>query len=152
MAYLRLTNDTKVYFFDHANGGWECCGCLLQPPGTDISTYFTELDDVYPHLAKHVVRGHITLHESDRVGRELRGEIPRRTDVVISGMIQHIEAQGDDAAKIVSDDADVPPEIRWTTQQFTERLMDEARSEGDQDAIDGLQKVLDMLTKRGVIR
>jgi hypothetical protein len=151
MAYLRLTDSCKVYFFDRVGGGWECCGCLLMPPDhKDISVQLNTLDEVYPHLAKHVVRGHITLHEADRVGLELRGEVIRRTDVVINEMVRQAQIQGDGATRIVSDDADVPAEMRWTTKEFAERMLEEARAENDGDTVAGLEKLLAMLKQRGV--
>ena len=54
MSYARFTSDSDVYVFEHVEGGYECCGCIL-----DMSSFRCKtILEMLCHLEYHKNAGH----------------------------------------------------------------------------------------------
>ena len=54
MSYVRFSENSDVYVFDHSNGCLCCCGCALNP----VSYYAETADEMVKHLLQHEAAGH----------------------------------------------------------------------------------------------
>lgn len=110
MAYLRISDDCDVYFIASTEGGFECVGCKLDTYNSVFiqgTANVSVQERAVQHLQDHQDAGHkgIDNYTLD----EVMGYLPRRHDLVLQELID--TAQANDG-KIMTRDADCPPEIR----------------------------------------
>lgn len=61
MSYARMSDESDVYIYSHANGFIECCGCSITEPEEYEDFGFARLAtarEALAHLDKHVELGH----------------------------------------------------------------------------------------------
>lgn len=61
MSYARMSDDSDVYIFEHANGFIQCCGCSITEPEDHEWFGFANLNtarEALAHLDEHVALGH----------------------------------------------------------------------------------------------
>lgn len=110
MAYLRASDTCDVYFFAHVEGGYECCGCLLNRHKCvrcigDFA--HSAAEEAVLHLQAHIKAGHRGIG-SDVID-QIFGYQERTPDLVLQEMMDKVRVQG---GKIFTYDADVPADLR----------------------------------------
>ena len=56
MSFARLTNDSEVYVYQDAEGGYTCCFCRLNPHAEQFNVPTAKL--MVTHLEEHRAAGH----------------------------------------------------------------------------------------------
>ena len=149
MAYLRFTETCGVYFYQHADGGYECCGCLLAPASTEPAfVQFSNQEEAAWHLSEHRNFGHASREAINLAIDQLLGYEPRTPDLVIEEIVRQARAAGPDS-RVASADVDVPADMRVTLEQMIEHM--EAREQDpDSEAAEAIvpQEVLREIPSR----
>lgn len=112
MAYARPGLDCDLYVYKHVGGGYVCGGCKDWPPGVRMNA-----KKMYVHLCGHY-------NQDDKFPIGLLGTFGmlaedievQHVDPVLAEMVVKCRTHNP-PGKICSDDADVPADLRITSEQ-----------------------------------
>lgn len=108
MAYVRWGEDSNLYIYDHVDGGYECCGCLLED-----NFRAKTLVGILNHVGRHLTHEHKV---PSYVIPRLLGE-EKFIDEVLEEAAILTRANG---GKMVSWDAAVPKDIHTNPHDLME--------------------------------